>query len=170
MNPTAPLPDVGGGAVLVSETMKKEFEAHRPAARWLAEHGEVLRYLFFGVLTTLLNILLYGLFLALFGYQAANSWGNVLDNALCILFAYATNRAFVFRSRARGRAAAAEFGKFVACRLGTMALDTAVMIAGATGWPRRGPPWWGRCWAAGWAPAKPRPSGGWGSRFFPTGW
>ena len=130
MNPTAPLPDVGGGAVLVSETMKKEFEAHRPAARWLAEHGEVLRYLFFGVLTTLLNILLYGLFLALFGYQAANSWGNVLDNALCILFAYATNRAFVFRSRARGRAAAAEFGKFVACRLGTMALDTAVMIAG----------------------------------------
>ena len=71
---------------MVSETMKKEFEAHRPAARWLAEHGEVLRYLFFGVLTTLLNILLYGLFLALFGYQAANSWGNVLDNALCILY------------------------------------------------------------------------------------
>ncbi len=50
-------------------------------------HGEALRYLVFGVLTTLLNMVLYGLFQALFGYRAANSWGNVLDNILCILFA-----------------------------------------------------------------------------------
>lgn len=99
-------------------------------SRRAALGGEALRYLLFGALTTALNMALYALFQALFGYAAANSWGNVLDNALCILFAYATNRAFVFRSRARGRAAAAEFGKFVACRLGTMALDTAVMIAG----------------------------------------
>lgn len=109
--------------------MKKQECSRQPAPRAKAR-GEVLRYLIFGVLTTLLNILLYALFQALFGYQAANSWGNVLDNILCILFAYATNRAFVFRSRARGRAAAAEFGRFAACRLGTMALDAAVMIAG----------------------------------------
>ncbi len=93
-------------------------------------HGEALRYLVFGGLTTLLNILLYALFQALFGYEAANSWGNVLDNAVCILFAYATNRRFVFASRTRGGAAAREFAGFVACRLGTMALDAAVMLAG----------------------------------------
>ena len=93
-------------------------------------HGEALRYLVFGVLTTALNMALYALFQALFGYQAANSWGNVLDNILCILFAYATNRRFVFASRTRGRAAAAEFARFVACRLGTMLLDAAVMVAG----------------------------------------
>ena len=70
---------------------------------WLKKHWEVISYLIFGVLTTLLNIVLYALFNRLFGYTAANSWGNVLDNILCILFAYATNRAFVFRSKTRGR-------------------------------------------------------------------
>ena len=90
----------------------------------------MLSYLIFGVLTTLLNILLYALFSQLFGYTAANSWGNVLDNALCILFAYCTNRAFVFRSKTTGKAMAKEFGTFVTCRLGTMVLDAAIMIVG----------------------------------------
>ena len=69
--------------------------------------------------------LLYALFNRLFGYTAANSWGNVLDNILCILFAYATNRAFVFNSKTRGRAMAKEFGAFVTCRLGTCLLYTS---------------------------------------------
>ena len=98
--------------------------------KFLKKHWEVLSYLIFGVLTTLLNILLYALFNKLFGYTAANSWGNVLDNALCILFAYCTNRAFVFRSKTTGKAMAKEFGTFVTCRLGTMVLDAAIMIVG----------------------------------------
>ena len=98
--------------------------------KFLKKHWEVLSYLIFGVLTTLLNILLYALFSQLFGYTAANSWGNVLDNALCILFAYCTNRAFVFRSKTTGKAMAKEFGTFVTCRLGTMVLDAAIMIVG----------------------------------------
>ena len=96
--------------------------------QWLKKHWEVLSYLIFGVLTTLLNILLYALFNRLFGYPAANSWGNVLDNILCILFAYATNRAFVFRSKTRGREQAKEFTAFVSCRLGTLLLDAAIML------------------------------------------
>ena len=92
------------------------------------KHWEVLSYLVFGVLCTLLNIVLYALFNKLFGYTAANSWGNVLDNIICILFAYCTNRAFVFRSKTRGKAMAREFGAFVTCRLGTMLLDTAMML------------------------------------------
>ena len=98
--------------------------------KFFKKHWEVLSYLIFGVLTTLLNILLYALFSRLFGYTAANSWGNVLDNALCILFAYCTNRAFVFRSKTTGKAMAKEFGTFVTCRLGTMVLDAAIMIVG----------------------------------------
>ena len=66
----------------------------------------------------------------MFGYTAANSWGNVLDNILCILFAYATNRAFVFRSRTQGREMAKEFGAFVTCRLGTLVLDAVIMMVG----------------------------------------
>ena len=98
--------------------------------KFFKKHWEVLSYLIFGVLTTLLNIVLYALFSQLFGYTTANSWGNVLDNALCILFAYCTNRAFVFRSRTTGKAMAKEFGTFVTCRLGTMVLDAAIMIVG----------------------------------------
>ena len=98
--------------------------------KFFKKHWEVLSYLIFGVLTTLLNIVLYALFNKLFGYTAANSWGNVLDNALCILFAYCTNRAFVFRSRTTGKAMAKEFGTFVTCRLGTMVLDAVIMIVG----------------------------------------
>ena len=93
--------------------------------QWLKKHWEVLSYLIFGVLTTLLNILLYALFNRLFGYTAANSWGNVLDNILCILFAYATNRAFVFRSKTRGREQAKEFTAFVSC---TRLLDTVIVL------------------------------------------
>ena len=99
-------------------------------SKFFKKHWEVLSYLIFGVLTTLLNIVLYALFSQLFGYTAANSWGNVLDNALCILFAYCTNRAFVFRSKTTGKAMAKEFGTFVTCRLGTMVLDAAIMIVG----------------------------------------
>ncbi len=95
---------------------------------WFKKHREVLSYLVFGVLTTLLNIVLYALFNRLFGYEAANSWGNVLDNVLCILFAYVTNRAFVFVSRSRGREALKEFGAFITCRLGTLVLDAAIMM------------------------------------------
>ena len=98
--------------------------------KFFKKHWEVLSYLIFGVLTTLLNIVLYALFSRLFGYTAANSWGNVLDNALCILFAYCTNRAFVFRSKTTGKAMAKEFGTFVTCRLGTMVLEAVIMIVG----------------------------------------
>ena len=98
--------------------------------KFLKKHWEVLSYLIFGVLCTLLNIVLYAVFNKLFGYTAANSWGNVLDNIICILFAYATNRAFVFRSRTTGKAMAKEFGTFVTCRLGTMVLDAAIMVVG----------------------------------------
>ena len=98
--------------------------------KWIKKHWEVLSYLIFGVLTTLLNIVLYVLFNSIFGYEAANSWGNVLDNVLCILFAYATNRAFVFRSKTRGQAMAKEFAAFVSCRLGTLVLDAIIMVVG----------------------------------------
>ena len=125
------MPGDGGGAVFVNKAMIKFFK----------KHWEVISYLIFGVLTTLLNIVLYALFNRLFGYTAANSWGNVLDNILCILFAYATNRAFVFNSKTRGRAMAKEFGAFVTCRLGTMVLDAAIMMIGGNLMAAQGAAW-----------------------------
>ena len=94
------------------------------------KYAEVINYLFFGVLATVLNIVLYAVFQLLFGYEAANSWGNVLNNIICILFAYWTNRTWVFTSKTHGKAALAEFGKFISCRLFTLVVDTAIMFVG----------------------------------------
>ena len=75
-----------------------------------AKYYEQLTYLIFGMPTTL---------------------NTVLDNVICILFAYTTNRLWVFKSRSRGADALREFGSFIACRLGTMVMDVAVMWLGA---------------------------------------
>jgi len=91
------------------------------------KHREALAYLFFGGLTTLVNIVSYWL-LARTGLSTA--WANGIALALSILFAYFTNRRWVFESRAHGAAAWREFGKFIACRLGTGVLDQIIMIVG----------------------------------------
>ena len=73
-------------------------------------HREGVDYLFWGAAATLLNILLLPLFMAL-GLSASGA--NLLDLCICILFAYCTNRRFVFRSKTRGAAAVREFGSFL---------------------------------------------------------
>ena len=95
---------------------------------FIKKYYEGLAYLFFGGLATLLNLVLFAVFQAVLGTGFATGIGNVLDNIICILFAYCTNRAFVFRSKTQGKAMAREFGAFVTCRLGTMLLDTAIML------------------------------------------
>ena len=95
---------------------------------FIKKYYEGLAYLFFGGLATLLNLVLFAVFQAVLGTGFATGIGNVLDNIICILFAYWTNRTFVFRSKTQGKAMAREFGAFVTCRLGTMLLDTAIML------------------------------------------
>ena len=96
------------------------------------KYYEQISYLFFGGLATLLNFVLLNIFRALGGLAFAAGVGNVLNNALCILFAYWTNRTFVFKSRAHGRAAWGEFGKFVSCRILTAVVDQLIMFGGVT--------------------------------------
>ena len=61
----------------------------------IKKYYEGLSYLFFGGVATLLNLVLFALFQAVFGTDFATGAGNVLDNAICILFAYWTNRTMV---------------------------------------------------------------------------
>lgn len=88
-------------------------------------HREGIDYLFWGAMATLLNILLLPVFMAL-GMSASSA--NLLDLAICILFAYATNRRFVFRSKTRGAAAVREFGSFLLGRAVTGAFDQAFIV------------------------------------------
>ena len=98
----------------------------------IKKYYEGLSYLFFGGVATLLNLVLFALFQAVFGTDFATGAGNVLDNAICILFAYWTNRTFVFRSKNTGKAAWAEFGQFVSCRIFTRVLDQLIIWLGVT--------------------------------------
>jgi putative flippase GtrA len=65
------------------------------------KHKMVSRYLFFGVLATLVNILSYLLFARVFGIDEVVS--NILSWVAAALFAYLTNRLYVFESEKHGR-------------------------------------------------------------------
>ena len=99
---------------------------------FIKKYYEGFAYLFFGGLATLLNLVLFAVFQAVLGTGFATGIGNVLDNIICILFAYWTNRTFVFRSKNSGQAALAEFGQFVACRIGTMVMDQVIIWLGVS--------------------------------------
>ena len=99
---------------------------------FIKKYYEGLAYLFFGGVATLLNLVVFAVFQAAFGTDFAIGLGNVLDNILCILFAYWTNRTFVFKSANKGKAALAEFGQFVSCRIATMVMDQLIIWLGVS--------------------------------------
>lgn len=64
-----------------------------------SKHQEVILYTFFGVLTTLVNWVVYGIALRLgVDYGLANFFAFVSS----IVFAYVTNRKYVFESQTNG--------------------------------------------------------------------
>lgn len=93
------------------------------------KYKEVILYLVFGVLTTLVNWLSYMVLTDLF--HVPYLWATVVSQVLAVLFAYVTNRKWVFESKARGTAAVArEMGKFFGCRAMAFVLDVALMWIG----------------------------------------
>ena len=99
---------------------------------FIKKYYEGLAYLFFGGVATLVKLVVFAGFQAAFGTDFATGLGNVLDNILCILFAYWTNRTFVFKSTNKGKAALAEFGQFVSCRIATMVMDQLIIWLGVS--------------------------------------
>ena len=99
---------------------------------FIKKYYEGLAYLFFGGVATLLNLVVFAAFQAAFGTDFAAGIGNVIDNIICILFAYWTNHTFVFKSENKGKAALAEFGQFVSCRIATMVMDQLIIWVGVS--------------------------------------
>lgn len=90
------------------------------------KYKEMILYLVFGGLTTLVNIVGYAVFTRILHMETL--WANALALAAGILFAYVTNKLFVFESRTETLAATLrEFFSFIACRLATGALDMLFM-------------------------------------------
>ncbi len=87
---------------------------------------EVLRYVFFGALTTLVNIGIYRLLLPLLDYQIS----NLIAILSAKLFAYVTNKIFVFRSKcASTKELLGEISRFIAARGFTGLVDYFGLIA-----------------------------------------
>ena len=92
------------------------------------KYKTLISYAFFGALTTAVNIVTYGV-CTWFGM--GTGWANALAWVLSVLFAYVTNRRWVFESaNTGGKALMREFCSFVACRLGTGLMDQVIMMVG----------------------------------------
>lgn len=92
----------------------------------IEKHWDVLVYLFFGVLTTLVNYLVYFPLYNVLFWSAAVS--NVSAWAVAVIFAYLTNKPFVFKSNDWSlHIAVPEFIKFVGCRVASGFLETAAI-------------------------------------------
>lgn len=89
---------------------------------------EILLYLIFGITVTLLNIILFYLFINVF--KISIGLGNALDNIICILFQYFTNRIWVFESKNNGKEAIKEFIQFILARSLTAIIDQIFVVVG----------------------------------------
>lgn len=91
------------------------------------KYRDILSYLFFGALTTLVNYLVYLPLFNLAGLSGALS--NAIAWAAAVVFAYLTNKPFVFHSHDWSRETVVpELAKFIGCRIGSGLLETAAIF------------------------------------------
>ena len=91
------------------------------------KHEEVVSYLFFGGLTTVVNYLVYLPCYNLLGFSGSVS--NVIAWIAAVAFAYLTNKPFVFKSHDwSAKTVLPELTKFVGCRVGSGLLETAIIF------------------------------------------
>lgn len=97
------------------------------------KNAEIINYLIFGVLTTLVSLITYYILtVTIIDPQKAFELqiANIISWISCVIFAYVTNRKYVFKSKSKeiGK----EFFKFVSSRIVTLLLDVLIMFIGVT--------------------------------------
>ena len=91
------------------------------------KHKELLLYLVFGVLTTLVNFVAFAGFDKLLGQQAYLV-SNAIAWIIAVIFAYITNKLFVFEAkRFSPKVLAVEFGEFLLARVFSFVVEEAGM-------------------------------------------
>ena len=106
--------------------MKKIIELYK-------KYKEVINYLIFGVLTTLVSLAAY--YISVFTFLNPEDAiqlqiANILSWIAGVTFAYFTNRKFVFESKEKNKVK--EAGKFVLARATTLVMDMLIMWLGVT--------------------------------------
>lgn len=99
-------------------------------------YWEVLSYLFFGGLTTLVNIITFS---ALYYFLSINMYvANSIAWLVSVLFAFVTNKLWVFQSKSRTFGQMAwEFGKFIFYRILSLGIDNGALalVVDVFKWP-----------------------------------
>lgn len=91
------------------------------------KYRDIIVYLIFGFLTTLVNFIVYYILYNLFSVSAAVS--NGIAWFFSVLFAFFTNKPFVFRSKDWSREVIIpEFIKFIGCRFGSGLMETLLLL------------------------------------------
>lgn len=91
------------------------------------KYRSILIYLIFGVLTTAVNYLVYIPCLKLLGLSASVS--NVIAWCVAVLFAFLTNKPFVFESKDwSAKTVVPEFTKFVGTRVASGLMETVILM------------------------------------------
>lgn len=91
------------------------------------KYEDILSYLFFGVLTTVVNYVVYLPCYNVLGLSSAVS--NVIAWVAAVAFAYLTNKPFVFKSHDWSmKTVLPELTKFLACRVGSGVLETVMLL------------------------------------------
>lgn len=97
------------------------------------KYKEIINYLIFGVLTTVISLIVYyGLTFTIINQDDALMLqvANVISWIAGVLFAYFTNRKYVFESKNTNKIK--EFTSFVGARVTTLLLDMVIMGLGVT--------------------------------------
>ena len=93
----------------------------------VVKYWDVITYLVFGVLTTVVNYLVYLPVYNLLGLSAALS--NAIAWVVAVAFAYLTNKPFVFRSHDwSAKTVIPELTKFVSCRIASGLAETLILL------------------------------------------
>ena len=101
--------------------------------RFYKKYHQQLLYLFFGVLTTIVNYVSFAIALRLLG-TAGTLAANAVSFVLATVFAYVTNKRFVFRSPGwHPSIIIREFTAFTGARLFSFALEELGLLIGVHG-------------------------------------
>ena len=93
----------------------------------IKKYWDVLSYLFFGGLTTVVNYLLYFPLYNWLHFSATVS--NAIAWVFAVAFAYLTNKPFVFKSHDwSAKTVVPELAKFVGCRVGSGVVETVLLL------------------------------------------
>ena len=92
----------------------------------LEKYWDIVTYLVFGVLTTVVNYLVY---LPLYAAGFSASVSNAVAWVAAVAFAYLTNKPFVFRSHDwSAKTVIPELTRFLGCRVGSGVLETVILM------------------------------------------